>query len=250
MTAAVSLRYPASHLPSRPLRTARDRNTTMCRVTHAPVARLAGHLRRGHLATHISTGHSRPAPKRAPAACDPVERACSAAEASKQHPPLRSRRQPKPPSLPSRPDFAHHSPPKRFVPRAAGGAPSRTGPHDRFHAHSQPDLPHGARRLRPTCLFNARANPRVFEATVFPERDRLRNRSSSGVLRRSEAPDRHSVVAHPKVGDMGGGLSDRSRRAARCRLLSARKRALRGPPARTAFAVAYTCAPLCTSRNT
>lgn len=113
MTAAVSLRYPAPHLPSRPLRTTRDRNTTMCRVTHAPVARLVGHLRRGHPATHISTGHSRPAPKRAPTAYDPVERACSAAEASKQHPPLCSRRRPKPPSFPSRPDFA-------FTPHRSG----------------------------------------------------------------------------------------------------------------------------------
>jgi hypothetical protein len=38
----------------------------MCRVTHAPVARLVGRLRRGYRATHIPTGHSRPAPKRAP----------------------------------------------------------------------------------------------------------------------------------------------------------------------------------------
>jgi hypothetical protein len=250
MTAAVSLRYPASHLPSRPLRTTRDRNTTMCRMTHAPVSRHVGHLRRGHRATYTSTGHSRPAPKRAPTACDPVERACSVAEAPKQHPPLRSRGQPKPPSFPSRPDFAHHSPPRRFVSCAAGGAPSRTDPLARFHVRGQPDPPRDARRPRSACLFDARANSRVSETTVFPKRDRLRNRSSSGMFHRSETLDRISVVTHPKVRDTGDGLSDRSHRAAHCRLLHTRKRAFRGPSARTAFAVAHTCAPLCTSRNT
>lgn len=143
-----------------------------------------------------------------------------------------------------------HAPPKWFALRAAGGAPSRTDPHARFHVRDRPDPPLDARRPRSARPSNARANSCAFETLAFPQRDRLRSRNPSGVFRRSKTLDRHSVVALPKVSDLGSRLSDRSRRAACRRLLHTRKRAFRGPPARIASAVALTCAPLCTSRYT
>jgi hypothetical protein len=51
MTAAVSLRYPASHLPARLLRVTWDRTSTLCGVSHEPVSRPAGDLRRDHPVT-------------------------------------------------------------------------------------------------------------------------------------------------------------------------------------------------------
>jgi hypothetical protein len=116
-----------------------------------------------------------------------------------------------------------------------------------------PDRLRMTRRPWSVCLSAARANPRAFQAPVFAHRGRIVAAVRTEALPVCSTEVVHSTLAAPpptrRQATWEATTSTRGRCVARRRPRRLRKRRLHEPPARSAFAVALTCAPLCASRD-